>query len=174
MMATANENGVTVRQIEEIAKATIGQSNNSRWLEYRKKILTSSFFGRPIRASINPKKDVIENLKRDIKTPTAIQYLPPIKWGIEHDQAAIVQYVKETEYIVKPTGLWLFPKGYLGASPDGLVFVSSTDPHPTAPSSSSSSSSNSSNTRNKMPFSTKVFRQNPAKSMSWATSVHRK
>ena len=38
--------------------------------------------------------------------------------------------MKLTNAIVKPTGLWLFPNGVMGASPDGLVFAGSHDTDP--------------------------------------------
>ena len=38
------------------------------------------------------------------------------------ESQGIDEYVKKTHAIVRPTGIWLFPNGVMGASPDGLVY----------------------------------------------------
>ena len=54
--------------------------------------------------------------------PKSLDHIPAIKWGIEHEAQAIDEYVKRTGLIVKPTGIWMFKNGIMGASPDGLIF----------------------------------------------------
>lgn len=44
-----------------------------------------------------------------------------VQWGREHEDAAVEAFTATTGLSVNPTGLWLHPCGYLGASPDGLV-----------------------------------------------------
>ena len=48
-----------------------------------------------------------------------------IMWGQMHESIACDSYIKETGNIVEKTGLHLFECGFLGSSPDGMVFSSS-------------------------------------------------
>ena len=116
--------------IKAIAFETTGQRTNPYWRDLRKGKLTASKFGRAYRASINENLSAIETLKQDIYNPRDLSHIKPIQWGIEHEAEAIDEYIKETSNIVKPTGLWLFPCGVLGASPDGLVYRHEHDMHP--------------------------------------------
>jgi len=111
-------------QIKQIAKDTVGQSSNNLWHNMRKNRLTASQFGKAIRAydygSVTTIKDVIETIKGERQVPS----VAPIQWGKEHEQDAIERYCAIKGYTVSPTGLWIFPHGYLAASPDGLVYES--------------------------------------------------
>ena len=42
-------------------------------------------------------------------------------WGQMHEAQAIQEYMEKTGNMVKPAGLHLFPCGFLGSSPDGII-----------------------------------------------------
>lgn len=44
-----------------------------------------------------------------------------IQWGETHENVAIKHFSRATNLTVLPTGIWLTPTGFLGASSDGLV-----------------------------------------------------
>lgn len=45
----------------------------------------------------------------------------PIIWGQMHEEEALKKYKGSTGNTVLPSGLQLFPCGYLGCSPDGII-----------------------------------------------------
>jgi len=45
-----------------------------------------------------------------------------IEWGKTHKHIAIEEFEKANNCIVTKTGIWLHGSGFLGASPDGLLF----------------------------------------------------
>ena len=51
-----------------------------------------------------------------------------IMWGQMHELTAIQAYKDETGNTVALTGLILFPCGYLGCSPDGMIFAKGASP----------------------------------------------
>ena len=110
------------QEIINIAGATTGQSNNPKWFEYRKDRLTGSLFGQAIRAHDNPTPYNIATLNSNIAGGKDLSHIEAVQWGREFENSAIASYCTVTGRKVKPTGLWLFPNGYLGASPDGLVY----------------------------------------------------
>jgi hypothetical protein len=92
-----------------IASETVGQDRNPLWVEKRKHILTASRFG-DILKGISTSQDSSQ-FKENIF----------IKWGKDHEDYAVKKYSQLTGNEVVQTGLWVFPNGKLGASPDGLV-----------------------------------------------------
>ena len=42
-------------------------------------------------------------------------------WGKMHEAQAIKDYMQKTGNKVKPAGLFIFPCGLLGSSPDGII-----------------------------------------------------
>ena len=127
-----NERGkyvdVTVRplarqQIEDIAVETTGQSSNGKWFAYRRHRITGSMFGKVLDAYHRPTECKHKMLKQMMEGSLNLDHLEPIKWGREHEKDAIADYCRKTGRFVKPTGIWLFPSGELGASPDGLVYL---------------------------------------------------
>jgi hypothetical protein len=121
---------VTRERIEEIAIKTTGQTNNSNWFAYRRNRLTGSMFGKALDAYIRPTEVKLLNIKQAVQGRISLDYLEPIKWGKNNEQNAIAAYCNKTGHFVKPTGLWLFPCGQLGASPDGLVYESADSERP--------------------------------------------
>ena len=114
---------LTHSHIEETAMATSGQRNNPLWLKSRVGRLTASNFGRVYRASQSNRPYAADDIRKSFWEPNDISSCPPVKWGIDHEKDAIEAYKKQTGYDVKETGLWLFPNGFIGASPDGLVYI---------------------------------------------------
>ena len=47
----------------------------------------------------------------------------PIMWGQMHEFKAVQDYINLTDNTVKPVGLVLLPCGFLGCSPDGLIYT---------------------------------------------------
>ena len=118
-----NEN-LTKEAIRQIAFETTGQRDNFYWREMRTGKLTASNFGKAIVAMNNCHPINIQRLREDIYCPKDLSNVTAIKWGVEHEHKAIDAYIKKTQAIAKPTGVWLFPNGVMGASPDGLIFDS--------------------------------------------------
>jgi len=117
-------------EISKIAKLTIGQSENPKWHEFRRNRITGSMFGRVLSAVHSSSPSAIRDIRLAMKGELDLSYLEPIKWGKAHEVDAIAAYCRQTGRIVKPTGIWLFPNGMLGASPDGLVFEKVDDERP--------------------------------------------
>ena len=121
---------LTFEEIETVAENTKGQSMNADWRNLRKGKLTSSMFGRVLSVAASPSESNVEKLRADLFTPKKLDYIPAIKWGIAHEAQAITAYAHDSKTIVKPTGIWLYPNGVMGASPDGLVYNSVTERNP--------------------------------------------
>ena len=115
-------------EIIAIAEETEGQSKNPMWFEYRKNRLTGSIFGKAIRASENPTPYNIASLNLTIAGGKDLSHIDAVQWGLEFEDAAIASYCMLSRRRVKRTGIWLFPDGCLGASPDGLVYDNPYDP----------------------------------------------
>ena len=116
--------------IRQVAFQTTGQRDNHRWHEVRKGKLTASNFAKAISAINNPHPSNIQRVRDEIYFPKDLSNIPAIKWGTEHEAGAIDAYVRENRVIVKPSGLWLYANGFMGASPDGLVFEREWDRDP--------------------------------------------
>jgi len=119
---------LTRERIIEIANETKGQRKNPKWHEYRKNRLTSSLFGitsqvfRTSRLKTNFRDPTI--IVNEIINPTKIDHFPAIQYSIAHRPDAIKVYELKTGFKVCETGIWLFPNGILGATPEGLVIDS--------------------------------------------------
>ena len=116
--------------IRHIAFETTGQRDNYLWSEMRSGKLTASNFGKALKAILNPHPINIQKMRDDIYHPRDLSNVPAIKWGVQHEKQAIDEYVQKTRAIVMPTGVWLFPNGVMGASPDGLVYEGAHDRDP--------------------------------------------
>ena len=119
---------VTVRplvrqQIEDIAASTTGHTTNGKWFAYRRNRITGSMFGKVLDAQKYPTECKEKMIMQSMEGLLNLEYLEPIKWGKDNEQNAIDAYCLKTGRVVKPTGIWLFPTGQLGASPDGLVYA---------------------------------------------------
>jgi len=117
-------------EIVQIAKETTGQCINPKWFAYRRNRITGSMFGSVINAVDYPTTNKIHRIKQSLNGEINLDYLEPIKWGKNNEQRAIESYCRLTCRTVKQTGIWLFPSGELGASPDGLVYERSNDTQP--------------------------------------------
>jgi len=111
---------VSTEVIQNTAKATSGQRDNSLWASVRKGRLTASNFGSIIK-SIDSGRQPATSLMKKLLGQYDIGGLKAIQWGCTHESVAITAYEKHTNTSVTPTGIWLSTSGCLGASPDGLV-----------------------------------------------------
>lgn len=108
--------------IDKIKERTIGQRHNPLWYRMRKNRLTASLFGKAIRAVENNNPNGKKNVVQMVTGEKTVPEVPATRWGIDHEKDAIEAYMRRTGLIVKDTGLWVFPNGFLAASPDGIVF----------------------------------------------------
>jgi len=131
-------------EIESIAEETVGQYKNEKWYQVRKgKLLTSNFldgitmFSR-IEKTKNYQQFAFQQIIK-VDLPRRRQWLlhnynqtkrPALQWGLDHESDALREYEIQTCRVVKPTGIWLFPSGNLGGSPDGLVYEYPFDDKP--------------------------------------------
>ena len=117
-------------EIEQIAKATTGQTKNPTWRALRYARLSANLF-QPIYLTANNLKrkhnlelteEYIKKWRKAIfhydKDPSGIHKL---EYGIKSEQKGIQQYEINTGNKVIPTGLWLFPDVPMYAAPDGMV-----------------------------------------------------
>ena len=117
-------------EIYHIARETIGQAKNQKWFEYRKNKLTASLFGQALRVYENPTPLSIAALNLKIAGGVDLSHIEAVQWGREFEDTAIASYRIQTGRRVSPTGIWLFPDGNLGASPDGLILYNENNPEP--------------------------------------------
>ncbi len=119
---------VSQERIKEIANLTIGQRDNPLWHEYRKNRFTASQFGKILTAHESAFEDDWNfdflNLKNELLGNKPVVLVPPMVWGQDHENLAILEYERKTGTKVEPTGIWIFPNGHFAASPDGLIFDS--------------------------------------------------
>ena len=109
--------------IVEIARMTTGQRNNPEWLSLRQHCLTASLFKKALGASV--RQELMNQFMRTYLHPC--HPTPAMTYGCEMEAEARKAYCKKTGFHVRETGLWLFPSGNLGASPDGLVYEEEDD-----------------------------------------------
>ena len=117
---------ISQERIREIAHLTIGQRNNPLWHEYRKNRFTASQFGKILHSYFSDEDNSwysdFNILRKELLGYRPLPPSPPLVWGEQHEELAIQEYEKKTGNKVEPTGIWLFPNTYFGASPDGIVF----------------------------------------------------
>ena len=122
---------VTSQQINWLAENTKEQRNSLLWGKYRRLRLTGSNFGMVIRATDNHMangKPYAASLFKTLKGEYSLHGKDAIMWGQMHELTAIQACKDETGNTVAPTGLILFPCGYLGCSPDGMIFAKGASP----------------------------------------------
>eukprot|EP00795_Rhopilema_esculentum_P014936 gene14936-6079_t len=102
----------------------IGQRNNELWGQYRKLQLTGSNFGDVIKAykrKFESSKPIPPSLLKQLRGEYAMGKRDSIMWGQMHQETALKRYINETGNVVEQCGLLLFPCGFLGSSPDGII-----------------------------------------------------
>ena len=122
-------------QVNEIEKATNGQSNNDKWFQYRKGRITASKFYQ-VYTKVNSilTKDSGETINVDSLISTIMCYaplnpgIPALKYGRNMEEEAKRVYDDKMRkmhsgFQFKDCGLFLHAtKPYLGATPDQLLF----------------------------------------------------
>jgi len=116
-------------EILSIERATLGQYKNPKWWLYEAGRLSSNLFHNVYRVACaynyNPERDWV--LERTMFwTHAMFNYNDhgncKHKNGLDNEIVAIHRYETESAYQVEPSGLWLFPRSPLCATPDGLIF----------------------------------------------------
>lgn len=115
---------VSAEQIIWLAEQTKQQRNCQMWGKFRHLRLTGSNFGDVLGAiarhtTLN--KPYPQSLFKKLKGEYSIGTKDSIMWGQMHEELATNQYMETTGNIVENAGLFLFPCGYLGSTPDGIV-----------------------------------------------------
>jgi hypothetical protein len=121
---------VTSEQIKWVAKNTEDQRESLLWGRLRRLRLTGSNFGKVLDAyNRNQQKGTQypESLFKSLKGEYKMDGKDPIMWGQMHEDVAIRAYMSQTNNRVEKVGLCLFECGYLGSSPDGLVYSASNE-----------------------------------------------
>jgi len=115
---------VTQEQRKWVAEKTKDQRQNHFWGRYRRLRLTGSNFGKVLQAierNKNTGRPFPPSLFKSLKGEYNLQKRDAIIWGQMHEKTALAQYQVATGNQVLQSGLQLFPCGYLGCSPDGIV-----------------------------------------------------
>ncbi len=127
---------LTRDEIRRIAQETLGQYKNPTWYNNRiGKLLTTNF------QDAVKMCDKIDNLpkmkyreawklvnneipqRRSWLTHTDVKsFYPWLKWGVTHERDGLREYERSTKNFVRRSGLWMYPSGNIGGSPDGLVY----------------------------------------------------
>ncbi|KAL5238891.1 hypothetical protein ACI65C_006301 [Semiaphis heraclei] len=117
---------LTMNEIVELERRTIGQQNNSDWQTYRKSRLTASNFGkvcklRPSTSRVNAVKSILYDI---------FQGNSATRYGIENEPMAKRNFEKIFNLSIQPAGLFIHGTfNHLAASPDGLTRSLSDDPY---------------------------------------------
>jgi len=115
---------VSAEQIAWLALRTVGQRSSQLWGKFRRLRLTGSNFGEVLRAYRRHNAcntPYPPSLFKKLKGEYLLGTKDAIMWGQMHEAQAIQEYMEKTGNMVKPAGLHLFPCGFLGSSPDGII-----------------------------------------------------
>ena len=114
---------VTAQQQHAVEFQTRRQSKIELWHKMRYGRLTSSQFGSIVK-HVAPAERLVARLLQ----PPRTLMVPPIRWGQDNEAAAHTAYIAyqhrsgKQELKVTDSGLVLMKNGYLGCSPDGIVW----------------------------------------------------
>ena len=115
---------VSPAQVKWLANKTIQQRHSQMWGQYRRLRLTGSNFGHVIDACQRKETKncpIPSSLLKKLRGEYSLGTKDAIMWGQMHEDVAIKQYSFITGNVVEPAGLHLFPCGFLGSSPDGII-----------------------------------------------------
>uniref|UniRef100_UPI00398E3476 uncharacterized protein n=1 Tax=Pristiophorus japonicus TaxID=55135 RepID=UPI00398E3476 len=121
---------ISKQKIAEIEKETRGQRGNPAWLEQRSNRITASAAHKISHCNfVNGKStEVPQSYLKSIVSKGSSVLTPGMKWGIDHETAAIEKYEKVKskdtgrQISVERCGLVIDPeRSWLAASPDGVV-----------------------------------------------------
>ena len=115
---------VSREQIFWLASKTVEQRNSLIWGQFHRLRLTGNNFGEVLKAS--QRHDAYgapypPSLFKKLKGEYSLGTKDAIMWGQMHEAQAIQDYMQKTGNKVKQAGLYLFPCGFLGSSPDGII-----------------------------------------------------
>lgn len=112
-------------QIKIVSERTRLQRMSKLWGKMRKHRVTGSNFGAVIAAynRHNTSGAYPESLYKTLCGEYNLSGKDAIMWGQMHEETAIADYKKFTGNAVEKVGLTLFPCGFLGCSPDGIIIT---------------------------------------------------
>ncbi|XP_065062194.1 uncharacterized protein LOC135689022 [Rhopilema esculentum] len=113
-------------QIKWLASNTVEQRLSPMWAKFRRLRLTGSNFGAVLKAiqrNKNQNRPYPPSLFKTLRMEYSLGKKDAIMWGQMHEEMAIQSYSQITGNTVTKTGLHLFPCGFLGSSPDGIISV---------------------------------------------------
>lgn len=124
------QNNYTLEEREQVAALTVGQSDNEHWHGLRQDRMTASnghrVFTRMNTLLADPTADPAALLKT-LTTWTDISHLSNVRWGIEREKKAILEYEQMERQVhdrlaVSKHGFEISPTNpFVGCSPDGVV-----------------------------------------------------
>lgn len=101
-----------------IEKETVDKSASSKWLEYRRHLITASNFGRIICLRANTG---CENVVKSMLSSSNVNY-KAMEYGREHEQEAKLQLETVLGVSISECGLFIDTKNHFsGATPHGLI-----------------------------------------------------
>ncbi|KAF2890773.1 hypothetical protein ILUMI_15400, partial [Ignelater luminosus] len=104
---------------QEIARDTIGQFENSKYVSERAFRLTASHFGAVIRR--RPTTSCNALVKTIFRT-TSSTCTAAMEYGKKNERVAVLKFQEKTGKTVERAGLYIdVDHGFLGASPDGVI-----------------------------------------------------
>ena len=121
---------MTKEQQKWVSDNSLSQRKSQYLGMYRRLRLTGSNFCRVIKAAERHEATghaYPPSLFKTLRGEYNLERRDPILWGKMHEEEALQLYKKKTGNIVMPSGLQLFPCGYLGCSPDGIIIDSSAN-----------------------------------------------
>ena len=121
---------VSAEQIHWLASNTSDQRSSLLWGKVRRLQLTGSNFGDVLKA-VNRNRGHGHPFPPSLFKTLVGEYTFNSKdssiWGQMHEQVALEHYKELTGNHVEDTGIHLFPCGFLGSSPDGIITYRGTD-----------------------------------------------
>ena len=126
-------NNPNTSQIMDIAKQTIGQYYNPKWLLIQPGLLSANLFytAYNVAIAVNQRPQAPKS-RSDLLywTKAMFNYKATTKRSLQHgslcEPIAIKHYERLNAVKVVPTGMWMFPDAPLYAAPDGLIYNDNT------------------------------------------------
>ena len=115
---------VSEQQIAGLAENTKQQRMCQQWGKFRRLRLTGSNFGDVLSAISRhtaAKRPYPPSLFKKLQGDYSLGTKDSIMWAQMHENHAVKKYVQKTGNTVECAGLYLFPCGYLGSTPDGII-----------------------------------------------------
>ncbi|XP_039297261.1 uncharacterized protein LOC111057589 [Nilaparvata lugens] len=110
---------ISRKDIENVARITVGQCENPLWFAAKKYRLTASNFGKVL--SAYKRNRYPPSLFKQLKGDYNFKAVRSLQWGRDNEQTALRCLEEVNSVKIEKTGVWLHESGFLGASPDGII-----------------------------------------------------